>query len=134
MPPRTRALFITELIVGALIIIGVVLVFVIKAPSARAPADDLATYVSSPLQVTFKYPAEWHVDPTYNGIPGIERFVGPDGYFRIDATNDPTKHPDRLVIRYPKPIKLGTTTYRYFKLIADPGHLQQIGNSVEFLK
>ena len=142
MSPRNRAIIIVEIGVGILILIGGVFLLATegRAPMQSAtPMPSMSTYVSSPLQVTFKYPGGWQIDPAFNGIPGIERYQSVDGppaqvgYFQIDATNDPTKRAGRLIIKYPKPIKLGTTTYRYFVLYADAEHLKSIGDTVEFM-
>ena len=68
-----------------------------------------------------------------NGIPGIERYSGPDGYFEVGATNNPTPKKGTIIKKYPKAIKLGETTYRYFTLKADETHLKSIGDTITFL-
>ena len=136
MPEKTRGILIVECVIGIAIIVGGIFVLTInsRVPTQLAtPLAGISTYVSSPLQVTFQYPSTWQIDPVFNGIPGIERYQGSDGYFQVDATNDPTKRSGRLIIHYPKTIKLGTTTYRYFVLYADASHLKSIGDTVEFM-
>ena len=139
---RTKTILIIEAIVGVLILIGGIFVLAkeTKAPVLRSesPSPSFAgqaqsTYISSPLQISLRYPYGWQIDPTFNGIPGIERYTGADGYFEVDATNDPTPRKGRLILRYPKAITLGTTRYRYFVLKADAAHLKSIGDTVEFL-
>ena len=113
MTPRTRIVFIAELIVGILIVVGVALVWWIKVPIVDAPSDGLATYISSPLQVTFKYPATWRIDPGYSGIPGIERYSDGNGpFFQLDAAGS-------FDAKYPGVIKSIDTVVRdlaYHKL------------------
>ncbi len=140
MTPRNRIILIIEIIVGVLILIGGVFVLATetKAPngSTSSPSSTPlgpSTYISSILQVTLNYPYGWQPDQSFNSIPGIERYQGIDGFFQVDATNDPSKKVGRIIKKYPKPIKLGDTMYRYFVLIADAAHLKEIGDSVEFL-
>ena len=138
MSPRNKTFLIIEIIVGVLILIGGIFVLTTgtSAPSPTpsvSPNPQFSTYISSPLQISLKYPYGWQQDPTFNGIPGIERYQGGDGYFQVDATNDPAKKKGQLIIKYPKPIRLGDTPYRYFVLHADAVHLQSIGESVKFL-
>lgn len=133
---KNKIILIVEVIVGVLILIGGVFVLATEthAPTPSAtPAPEFSTYISSVLQISLKYPYGWQQDPAFNGIPGIERYQGYDGFFQVDATNDPVKRAGTLVIKYPKPIMLGETKYKYFKLIADANHLQSIGATVEFL-
>lgn len=140
-----KTALIVEIVVGVAILLGGIFLIVseTKAPTptpsvSATPAT--STYISSLLQISLKYPYGWRIDPTFNGIPGIERYEGPDGFFQVDATNDPTRRKGppageagMLIMKYPKPIILGETKYRYFKLIADTDHLESIGQSVEFL-
>ena len=136
MTSRNRVFLIIEIVVGLLILIGGIFVLATetKAPAPTAsPTPQFSTYISSILQISLKYPYGWQQDPSFNGILGIERYQGADGFFQVDATNDSAKKSGRLVMKYPKPIKLGETTYRYFVLIADAEHLKEIGASVEFL-
>lgn len=140
MNPKTRVFLIIEIIVGALVLIGGVFVLATetKAPngSTSSPSSTPlgpSTFISSPLQVSLRYPYGWQQDASFNGITGIERYQGVDGFFQVDATNDPAKKAGRLIMKYPKAIKLGETTYRYFVLIADAAHLKEIGDSVVFL-
>ena len=133
---NTRLLLRIEIIVGALILIGGVFVLAYhpkKSGATPTPTPEFSTYISSILQISLKYPYGWQPDPNFNGIPGIERYQGSDGFFQVDATNDATPRKGMLIKKYPKPVNIGETTYRYFKLIADPGHLKSIVDSVEFL-
>ena len=133
---KTRLFLTIEIAVGVLILLGGIFVLTTdtKAPTATAsPTPQFSTYISSILQVSLQYPYGWQPDPSFNGIPGIERYQGIDGFFQVDATNDPTPRKGKLIKKYPKPIKLGETTYRYFVLIADAAHLKEIGDSVVFL-
>ena len=133
---KTRLFLIIEIIVGVLILVGGVFVLATEthAPTpSSSPTPQFSTYISSLLQISLKYPYGWQQDPSFNGIPGIERYQGADGFFQVDATNDPTPRKGKIIKKYPKPIKLGETTYRYFVLIADAAHLKEIGDSIEFL-
>ena len=127
MEPRNKTILIVEIIVGILILIGGVFLVTLegKAPVVASPSvtPEFATYSSPLLQISLQYPYGWSVDPEYNGIPGLERYKGPDampdgrqGYFRVDAVNSAKAPKNSIVKKYPKPIKLGTTTYRYFLL------------------
>src|SRR3989344_4856736 len=137
MEPRTKIILIIEAVVGMLILLGGIFVL---ATEGRAPtvspsasvAPQFSTYISSVLQVSLKYPYGWQLDTTFNGIPGIERYEGPDGFFQVDADNESTQRKGTIVKKYPKAIMLGETKYRYFVLRADPAHLQSIGASIEF--
>ena|SRR3989344_5525859 len=138
MFPHNKTFLIIEIIVGVLILlVGIfVLATESRAPSPApsvSPTPQFSTYISSILQISLQYPYGWQQDVSFNGIPGIERYQGVGGFFQVDATNDSAKKAGRLVIKYPKPIKIGETTYRYFVLIADAEHLKEIGDSVEFL-
>lgn len=136
MNPRLRVIFFIEIVIGLLILAGGIFLLAAgnhEPTQAVMPTPSLSVYVSSPLQITLKYPSAWQIDPAFNGIPGIERYQGTDGYFQVDATNDPMKRAGRLIMKYPKPITLGTTKYRYFVLYADAGHLKSIGDTVEFM-
>ncbi|MEK7583541.1 MAG: hypothetical protein AAB483_04040 [Patescibacteria group bacterium] len=140
MTPRNRLFLVIEIIVGVLILIGGVFVLATetKAPNGSTSSPfstplGPSTYISSLLQISLQYPYGWQPDPSFNSIPGIERYQGIDGFFQVDATNDPTPRKGKIIKKYPKPIKLGDTNYRYFVLIADAAHLKEIGDSVEFL-
>lgn len=37
-----------------------------------------------------------------------------------------------LIIKYPKPVKIGNTNYYYFELWADKAHIEQIGKTITF--
>ncbi len=138
MNPKTRIFLIVEIIVGVLILLGGVFVLTTKSHAPTIPpfpsaTPQSSTYVSSLLQISLKYPYGWQQDPSFNGIPGIERYQGVDGFFQVDATNDPMPRKGKVIKKYPKPIKIGETTYRYFVLIADAAHLKEIGDSVVFI-
>lgn len=129
---------IIEIIVGALILLGGVFVlsYESKAPTitpTTTSTPQFSTYISSILQISLQYPYGWMLDTDFNGIPGIERYQGTEGFFQVDATNDPTPRKGKTIKKYPKPIKIGETTYKYFVLVADAEHLSSIANSVEFL-
>lgn len=132
---KIRIFIIIEIIVGVLIVVGGVFVLTTntKAPApTSSPAPQFSTYISSILQISLQYPYGWQIDPNFNGIPGIERYQGSDGYFQVDATNDPASIKGKIIKKYPKPIKIGDTTYKYFVLSADAAHLKEIGDSVVF--
>ncbi len=143
-PPRMRIVVIVEMIVGVLIPIVLIVVLIMGRSSSVVPSPTPApadlTYVSSLLQVSLKYPMGWQLDTSYATIPGLDRFIGADGFFEASATNSPVqntmliKGTERMVKKYPKPIKLGTTTYRYFLLTADAEHIKSIGDSVVFMQ
>lgn len=87
-----KKLLIIEIIVGVLIIAAGVYIlasgtnfypFGIRA----TPTPTKLIYISSPLRISLKYPSNWNIDAAYNGIPGIERFQGSDGFFNVDALN-----------------------------------------------
>ena len=138
MSSRTKTILIIEAVVGVLILLGGIFLVTTKghAPSPAPSASVLpqfSTYISSILQISLQYPYGWQIDPNYNGIPGIERYQGSNGFFQVDATNDPALRAGRIIKKYPKAIKIGETTYRYFLLQADANHLKSIGSSVEFI-
>ena len=90
-----KKVLIAEIIVGALILIGGVFVFATptNAPTATPSSTPTSsTYISSVLQISIEYPYGWQVDPTFNGIPGIERYQGAQEseFFEVGATNNPT--------------------------------------------
>mgnify|MGYP001565774884 FL=1 len=134
---KARTILFIEAVVGVLILLGGIFLITTKtqAPSlSPSPTPSSSTYISSLLHISLQYPYGWQIDPTFNGIPGIERYQGSDGgYFQVDASNDPTPHRDMIIKKYPKPIKLGETTYRYFVLKADAVHLKTIADSITFL-
>ena len=137
---KTRTILTIEIVIGILILIGGIFVLATETKAPNGSLDspspipsESSTYISSVLQISLQYPYGWQIDPSFNGIPGIERYQGADGFFQVDATNDFAKKAGRLIMKYPKPIKLGETTYRYFVLIADAAHLKEIGDSVQFL-
>ena len=146
MEKGKKIILIIEAIVGVLILLGGIFLIATesKAPSptpvpsassgGTGQAPVFSTYISSPLQISLLYPYGWRIDATYNSIPGLERYQGPDGYFRVDATNDPAPRKNWIIKKYPKPIKLGATTYKYFVLEADANHLKSIGDTVIFLQ
>ena len=131
-----RKILIVEIIVGVLLLIAGVFIFATEtqAPTASPEATpEFSTYISSVMQISLQYPYGWKVDPSFNGIPGIERYQGVDGSFEVGATNDSTPKKGMIIKKYPKAIKLGDTTYRYFTLKSDAAHLKAIGDSVTFL-
>jgi len=135
---RAKKLLIIEIIVGVLILIAGVFLITYEgmaptiSPSATMIPEN-SMYISSPLQITLSYPYGWKIDPAFNGIPGIERYIGKNGFFEVGATNDPTPMKGVVIKKYPKPIKLGVTTYKYFTLKVDEAHLKTIGDSVKFI-
>ena len=132
-----RTVLIIEIIVGVLILIAVVFIF---SAETTAPEPNISVtpqtseYISSLLQVSLKYPYGWQLDIEYQTIPGLDRFQGINGYFIVGATNSSVAKKGTIVKKYPKPIKLGTTTYKYFLLTADAEHLKSIGDSVVFMQ
>lgn len=131
-----RVAIIIESIVAVLILIGAIFVLTAKHTHPQPTASQTpatSEYISSPLQISLRYPYGWQLDTTYATIPGLDRYQGPDGFFEVEATNDPTPRAGIFIKKYPKPIKIGTTTYRYFVLKADAAHLKSIADSVEFI-
>ncbi len=141
MPPRTKLVLGIEIAVAVLILIGGIFLLALEGhaptvtPSVSA-TPEFSTYASPILQISFQYPSGWTVDPGYNGVLGLERYKSPDvaetGFFRVDATNNPIAPKNSIVKKYPKPIKIGITTYRYFLLEADPAHLKSIAATITF--
>ncbi|MEK7616089.1 MAG: hypothetical protein AAB420_02705 [Patescibacteria group bacterium] len=135
---HARTILIIEIIVGVLILIAGIFVLTTEgnAPTVSPspiPTPQFSTYISSLLQISLEYPYGWEVDPEFNGIPGIERYKGSDGFFEVGATNDPTPKKGMIIKKYSKPIILGETKYRYFTLKADAEHLKSISDSITFL-
>jgi hypothetical protein len=131
-----RKLLIIEIIVGVLILIGGIFVFSTKStapePSMSA-TPQTSEYISLLLQVSLKYPYGWQLDTEYKTVPGLDRYKGESGYFEVSATNSAIAKTGTIVKKFPKPIKLGVTTYKYFLLTADLSHLKSIGDSVIFI-
>ena len=134
MERRNKIILVIEAFVGVLILAGGIFIAAYEshAPTVTPTTPELSTYISEPLQISLKYPYGWQIDPAFNGIRGIERYQGPDGFFRVDATNDSTRRKNTWIKKYSTPIMLGETKYRYFLLEADPAHLASISASVEF--
>ena len=133
---KARTILFIEAVVGVLILLGGIFLVTTKtqAPGfSPSPTPGSLTYISSVLHISLQYPYGWQIDPTFNGIPGIERYQSGEYYFEVGATNDPTLHKGMIIKKYPKPIKLGVTTYRYFVLKADAVHLKTIADSITFL-
>lgn len=138
MEKGKKIALIIEAVVGVLILLGGIFLVTTKghAPTVTptpSTTPQYSTYISSILQISLQYPYGWQIDPNYNGIPGIERYQGSSGFFQVDATNDPAPRAGRIIKKYPKPIKIGETTYRYFVLQADAAHLKSIGATVVFI-
>lgn len=86
--PRGRLFIKIEIAIALLIVLGGIFLFTFegKAPTVSGtPALTLSTYISSPLQVSFKYPYSWNADPNSPGLPGLQRYEGSDGFFEPDG-------------------------------------------------
>jgi len=131
LSPGLRIALIIEAIVAVAIL--VVAVFLLTAKRSSEPVPQFSEYISLPLQISLKYPYGWQLDTSFATIPGLDRYTGENGYFEVSATNSSKAKVGTFVKKYPKPIKLGATTYRYFLLTADPAHLKSIGDTVVFI-
>ncbi len=129
LSPKLRVALIVEAIVAVLILIGAIFVLTAKHSSPE-PTPTSSEYISQLLQISLKYPYGWKLDTEFATIPGLDRYEGPDGYFEVNVTNDAVAKRGTIVKKYPKPITLGTTKYKYFLLTADAAHLKSIGDSV----
>ena len=132
LPPGLRIALIIEAVVAVAILVAAVFLLTAKRSSDLVP--QFSEYISSPLQISLKYPYGWQLDTSFATIPGLDRYKGLDGFFEVGATNSSKAKVGTFAKKYPKPIKLGDTIYKYFLLTADSDHLKSMSESVIFLQ
>ena len=132
LPSGLRIALIIEAVVAVAILVAAV--FLLTTRRNSEPIPQFSEYISSPLQISLKYPYGWQLDTSFATIPGLDRYRGVDGFFEVGATNSASAKPGSFIKKYPKPIKLGDTIYKYFLLTADSDHLKSMSESVIFLQ
>jgi hypothetical protein len=65
----------------------------------------------------------------------VAKISGQDARYIFPSADQPDLHKNEaaLVVKYPKPTQIANGIYYYFMLYGDKDHLEEIGNSLQFL-
>jgi len=78
-----------------------------------------------------------HIAQPYGSNPQINKLMIQGEEARmIMPSSDQAKEMNSqagLIIKYPKPVKIGNRTYNYFVLYADKNHIEEISKNIKFI-
>jgi len=78
-----------------------------------------------------------HMAKPYGSNPQINniKVQGQDGRLILPSADQGKEMSNQagLIVKYPKPIKIGSRTYNYFVLYADKNHIEEIAKTIKFI-